>query len=229
MMKNKVKTISILSVIVAILFLYLLLGGCFHNNKKMLKGINPNDYKGYDNLMIVAHPDDETLWGFNELYNKKFLVVCVTCGRNKTREKEIESAMKMTDDKLISLGYTDKFMKRRSKWNFSYKNIEYDLKTIIELKKWNNIVTHNKDGEYGHMHHKMIHNMVYDIKPKHLSSFGKYYTKRKIQKLDPKVLEKYRLNEKTLKHKEQVLTRYKSQKKVKDMFSHMIPYENIDI
>lgn len=227
---DKAKIILIVfSVIVIVIFVIFLLGGNLHNNKKMLSMINPNDYKDYDNLMIVAHPDDETLWGFGVLDKKKFLVVCVTCGRNSVREREIETAMKMTDDKLISLGYTDKFLKRRSHWKFSYNNIEYDLNTIIKMKKWNTIVTHNKDGEYGHMHHKMVHDMVSNIHPQNLSYFGKYYTKSKIRLLDKQILDKYRLDDKTLKYKNKVLDRYKSQRRVRGMFSHMVPYENIDI
>lgn len=227
---DKAKIILIVfSVIVIVIFVIFLLGGNLHNNKKMLSMINPNDYKDYDNLMIVAHPDDETLWGFGDLDKKKFLVVCVTCGRNRVREREIETAMKMTDDKLISLGYTDKFLKRRSHWKFCYNNIEYDLNTIIKMKKWNTIVTHNKDGEYGHMHHKMVHDMVSNIHPQNLSYFGKYYTKSKIRLLDKQILDKYRLDDKTLKYKNKVLDRYKSQRRVRGMFSHMVPYENIDI
>lgn len=227
---DKIKRVLIvIFVIVIVIFVLFILGGNLHNNKKMLSMINPNDYRDYDNLMIVAHPDDETLWGFNDLDKKKFLVVCVTCGRNRIREREIETAMKMTDDKLISLGYTDKFLKRRSHWKFSYNNIEYDLDTIIKMKKWNMIVTHNKDGEYGHMHHKMVHDMVSDIHPQNLSYFGKYYTKSKIRLLDKQVLDRYRLDDRTLKYKNKVLDRYKSQRRVRGMFSHMVPYENIDI
>ena len=112
---------------------------------------------------------------------------------------------------------------------FSYNNIEKDLSTIIKLKKWNMVVTHNEDGEYGHMHHKMIHDMVEKERPKHLSYFGKYYTKRKMDHIDREKLDKYKLDDKTLMYKRKVLAKYKSQQKVKNMFEHMIPYENIDV
>src|SRR3989304_6470176 len=48
------------------------------------------------NFMIVAHPDDEILWGFNYLKNKPYLwkVICLTCATNKTRVKEFETTMK---------------------------------------------------------------------------------------------------------------------------------------
>ena len=91
MNKRLKRVLIIVFIVVLVIFILFLLGGNLHNNKKMLSMLNPNDYRDYDNLMIVAHPDDETLWGFNKLEKKKFLVVCVTCGRNKIREKFLQN------------------------------------------------------------------------------------------------------------------------------------------
>ena len=46
------------------------------------------DIDTYQNIMIVAHPDDETIWGGGHLLKDKYLVICLTNGNNKTREKE---------------------------------------------------------------------------------------------------------------------------------------------
>ena len=46
--------------------------------------------------MIVAHADDDLLWGGMHLIKDKYVVVCVTCGTNELREKEFEKAMKLT-------------------------------------------------------------------------------------------------------------------------------------
>ena len=46
-----------------------------------------------DKLMIVAHPDDEVLWGGGHLYDKGYLVVCVTNGRNKVRSQEFKDVV----------------------------------------------------------------------------------------------------------------------------------------
>ena len=36
-------------------------------------------------LMIVAHPDDETIWGGSHLINGNYTVLCITNGNNKKR------------------------------------------------------------------------------------------------------------------------------------------------
>ena len=48
----------------------------YHNLDKDLKKI---DFSKYNKLMIVAHPDDETLWGGGHLIDGDYVVVCVTC------------------------------------------------------------------------------------------------------------------------------------------------------
>ena len=47
------------------------------------------DLNKYKKLMIVAHPDDESLWGGNGLYHEKYLVVCMTCGVDEKRVEEL--------------------------------------------------------------------------------------------------------------------------------------------
>lgn len=43
----------------------------------------------YDSLMVVAHPDDETIWGGAHLLKGKYVVVCITNGNNRTAEKSL--------------------------------------------------------------------------------------------------------------------------------------------
>lgn len=38
-----------------------------------------------ESLMIVAHPDDETIWGGSHLINGNYTVLCITNGNNKKR------------------------------------------------------------------------------------------------------------------------------------------------
>ena len=39
-----------------------------------------------ESLMIVAHPDDETIWGGSHLINGNYTVLCITNGNNKKRK-----------------------------------------------------------------------------------------------------------------------------------------------
>jgi len=125
-------------------------------------------------LMIIAHPDDEVMWAFNELINEDYLVVCMTCGSNKKRIKEFTRVMKYTNDDYIMLNYPDKVNGERSNWSIEYSNIKNDLERIIGYKRWDIVLTHNPKGEYGHIQHILTSNIVTDISDKNnLMYFGK--------------------------------------------------------
>lgn len=186
-----------------------------------------HDWNNIDNLMIVAHPDDETLWGSEELINNKYLVVCITCGTNKKREKEIEQALKISKDRLIVLGKPDKVKGKRSDWKKNKKQIELELNYVMKKKDWNNIVTHNPDGEYGHIHHKMTNKLVTKVYNKNqngtLKYFGKYYSKKRIEQNKGA----REIREDIYDTKMEMIDVYKSQSFIKSMFNQMNKYENL--
>lgn len=186
-----------------------------------------HDWNNVERLMIVAHPDDETLWGSEELLKNKYLVVCITCGTNKKREKEIEAALKISKDRLIVLDKPDKVRGKRSDWKHYKKQIEYELKYVIKKKKWNTIVTHNPEGEYGHIHHKITSNIVTKVYNKEkigkLKYFGKYYSKKRINQ------NKFarEIPEDIYDMKIEMIDSYKSQAFIKNRFNQMYKYENL--
>lgn len=180
-------------------------------------------------LMIVAHPDDETIWGGAHLLESDYLVVCITCGADKTRVKEFKKVMKETDDQYIMLGYPDKVLGIRSSWKEDEIKIYNDLQQIISLKDWDLIVTHNVNGEYGHIHHKKTNKIVTQIYNDYnitepLYFFGKYYTKGNLAKLENKPKE---IDEELYKKKvDNLIEVYKSQSFIKESFNQMFRYED---
>lgn len=186
-----------------------------------------HDWNNVESLMIVAHPDDETLWGSEELLKNKYLVICITCGTNKKREKEIEAALKISKDRLIVLDKPDKVRGKRSDWKHYKKQIEYELKYVIKKKNWNTIVTHNPEGEYGHIHHKITNNIVTKVYNKEpigkLKYFGKYFSKKRINQ-NKNARE---IPEDIYDMKIEMIDSYKSQAFIKNRFNQMYKYENL--
>lgn len=174
-------------------------------------------------VMIVAHPDDETLWGSHELYKEKYLVVCVTCGGRLDRVKEFERVMELTADDYIMLNYPDLVKGKKSTWEKEWDSIDADLKNIVEAKDWDLIVTHNPDGEYGHIHHKMTNQMVTQhANHDKLSYFGKFYW-GKIPNKD----KLYELTADEFSFKTNVLIpEYKTQEKAIYNLRNMVHYES---
>lgn len=181
---------------------------------------------GIENLMVIAHPDDDILWGGSELIHNDYLVVCITCGNVERRKEEFEEVMSRTKDAYVMLGYPDKTNGERDNWDTVRDDIVDDLQKIYELKNWKKVLTHNMDGEYGHIHHKMTNTIVTDIVLKDsLYYFGKYHSKRDLEEND---IELPLLDDETLREKEDLLNIYKTQDKtIHETFGHMIKSENV--
>lgn len=176
-------------------------------------------------LMIVAHPDDEILWGGAHLIEDDYLVVCVTCGAVKERVNEFIQVMGETNDKYIMLGYPDKTNGERDNWDLHRENIAKDIDKILELRDWEMIVTHNPDGEYGHQHHKMTNRIVtsvVDDKDK-LYYFGRYHSKKEVPKYYNEMMP---INDIYYKEKLRIIGLYRSQYFIQTMFDHMFAYED---
>ena len=142
-----------------------------------------------ESLMIVAHPDDETIWGGSHLINGNYTVLCITNGNNKKRKKEFMKVMEKTHSKGIILSFPDKTKGKRDNWKSCKKDIQREIKKEIDSKDWGKIVTHNPDGEYGHIHHKKVSKYVTMIlkkedKTDQLIYFGKYTSKKNKAKLE---------------------------------------------
>ena len=135
-----------------------------------------NDYK-CTKLMIVAHPDDELIFGGAELikYGPEYKVVCITNKNNEVRSNEFKNVMEeLNVGSYEMLDYEDGI------------NIieDYDLLDYIDQKEWEKIVTHNPIGEYGHP----MHRKVFDAVKKLTNNF--YVFGKSIHKLDKNTLNK---------------------------------------
>jgi len=212
-------------IIVTIIFFAIIIFFLIYSKTKInndLSDINLNKAKS---LMIVAHPDDETIWGGAHLLEDDYLVICVTCGANKKRVEELKKAMKISNDQYIALGYPNRGKYDIKPWENEENDLINDLKEIIKAKKWNVIVTHNLEGEYGHPHHKKTNEIVTNLYNElniesDLYFFGKYYTKDSIKEVEQEVI-----NKDYQKDKIKMIDVYKSQSFIKTSFNHMFDYE----
>ena len=180
-------------------------------------------------LMIVAHPDDDMLWGGAHAMDGDYFIVVVTNKNNAKRSREFRNVLEESGNKGIILGYPDKSFGKKDSWEHNKDGIRKDLEKIINYKHWDLIVTHNKDGEYGHIHHKMTHRFVTDIFDKYkdklnteLYYFGKYYDKSEINDVADTM---ERITPEQLEFKENILKLYKSQANTIAMFCQMNPFE----
>ena len=139
-------------------------------NDKLYKNelIIQTNIEKVNNIMIVAHIDDETIFGKNELHNGKWLlIVCTNSvdGRVGLMRKDIPGIIQMSKDynfNLIIIQHFDMYEDKILNTRFDIIVYNY-LKKYLSKQKWNKIITHNKDGEYGHTQHILVHRMVSNI------------------------------------------------------------------
>lgn len=101
--------------------------------------------------MVVAHPDDETLWGGGLLarYGPRITVICCsTPARDAIRATNFLRACEVYGAKGIVLEPTDEAADKPLRGLY------------LDLKDYDAIVTHNQWGEYGHAHHRQVHQHV---------------------------------------------------------------------
>lgn len=182
--------------------------------------------EGVTKVMFIAHPDDDMIWGGAHLLEdgEKYLVVCVTCGTRKDRAEEFEKVMARTNSKYFMLGWPDKTKGEKDKWETSKEGIQEDFKRILSLKDWDLIVTHNPEGEYGHIHHIMTSEMITNLADtSKLMYFARYYKKTELK---DHVDDLEELDADVLEEKREIIGIYKTQSFVFRMFGHMYPYED---
>lgn len=177
-------------------------------------------------LMVVAHPDDETLWGGGHLSEGNWFVVCLTNGYNRQRTKEYHNALNSLGAKGIILSYPDLTNGKRNNWSTVKNNIVNDMNTVLKYKEWNMIATHNPEGEYGHIHHKMTSSYMRASTQSagnfsRLYYFGKFYKPNEIPTNLEANVSSYNQNK-----KRHALDLYTSQlKAINKKWAQLIPYE----
>jgi len=146
----------------------------------------------YDKIMIVAHPDDEIIFGGAQLIQENdWLVICITNGDNEIRRKEFEMVMKKVNAEYEIWNYPDKW-----DGDFDRPRLLSDLKEVLARKPVEKVVTHNLEGEYGHTQHKVISMLVQSLVDKNFYVFD--------------IAEK-KLDENILRKKQILVGYYKSQ------------------
>lgn len=124
--------------------------------------------KQINRLVFVAHPDDESIWCSEKLDYKTHVVVIFGLSRlgleiANLRKNEFKNAMEIAGCSYEIWNYPEKTR------NLQSDSIEENiLKVLANFKNIEEIYTHNEFGEYGHIDHIRLYNIMKNV-------FRKYY------------------------------------------------------
>ena len=109
-------------------------------------------------VALVAHPDDCVIfaWPFIEAHPKfNWTIVYLTYHATDPRGQELEAYWNRRDIPTAFLGNTDTWLDMvRGKISFDITKASADL--ITASSGADLILTHNQDGDYGHIHHRFV-------------------------------------------------------------------------
>ena len=124
-------------------------------------------------LIIVAHPDDETIWmGGTLLANKEKwnTTIFSLCRKDdKDRAPKFKRVCKLLKSKSIISDLEDEKL-HDIKTNEVIKRIKK-----LKQKKYDLIYTHGKNGEYGHKRHVDVHKAIIEMLEKKILSTKKVF------------------------------------------------------
>ena len=130
--------------------------------------------KKIKNLVIVAHPDDETIWmGGTIIQNKdcEWEIICLCRKDDKDRMPKFSKVCKeLNADYSISDLDDEKFH------DLDSDEVINKIKAMKKKGEYDYVYTHGENGEYGHVRHLDVHKAVNKmIENKELKCKGIFY------------------------------------------------------
>jgi LmbE family N-acetylglucosaminyl deacetylase len=110
-------------------------------------------------LMLVAHPDDEILFGYHDIYHNNVDVICFT-GKNDTiRSVEFKNCMTVVNiQNNHMLDFPDSSSNQWKEFT-NLQIIDNYIKPLLN-ESYDMIVSHDSKGDYGNLQHIRVNSIV---------------------------------------------------------------------
>ena len=113
-------------------------------------------------LVVVAHPDDCILFALGIIHQMPswpWEIAYLTYDTNTKRGKEISDFWQKRNIPTHWMGYVDDWRDiEKGSPSFNTDEARDRIKALIN--NYNLIVTHDANGDYGHLHHQFVHQSV---------------------------------------------------------------------
>ncbi len=111
--------------------------------------------------VVVAHPDDETLWATGMIAAGVDVICCTVPRKDPPRAIEFFEAVRTLGGFPILIPFIEPLYD---------EDIEH--LDMLDLRRYETVITHNQRGEYGHRHHMNVHEHVLQSNVPNVWTFG---------------------------------------------------------
>lgn len=112
-------------------------------------------------ICVVAHPDDCVIfaWPFISSHPEfTWKIVYLTYNNTEPRAQEMSAYWQQRGIATEFLGFYDNFKDQLEHQLHFWNGLDAEAAVCTAAKDADLILTHNADGEYDHIHHRLVHN-----------------------------------------------------------------------
>ena len=133
-------------------------------------------------LCLVAHPDDCVIFAYSYMFNHpehEWTVGYLTYQSNEPRAAEFAKFWNKRNIDTVFLGFEDHWHDNEQKKLTRWYGLDAAAECQLLARDYDIVLTHDEHGDYGHIHHKLVHSAVATLNTKQVyfaSTFN--YNKR---------------------------------------------------
>lgn len=114
-------------------------------------------------LCLVAHPDDCVIFGYSYIHNHPELdwtIAYLTYTAQDPRGAELAAFWQRRNIPCVFLGFVDDYHDQEQQQLLQWYGIDAVADCANLARQYDLVLTHDEHGDYGHIHHQVVHDAV---------------------------------------------------------------------
>lgn len=114
-------------------------------------------------LCLVAHPDDCIIFAYSYIYHHpehEWTIGYLTYTEKDPRGAEMAAFWQRRGIPCVFLGFEDHWHDNEQGFLTKWRGLDAELACQQLAKDYDLVLTHDENGDYGHIHHRLVHNAV---------------------------------------------------------------------
>lgn len=114
-------------------------------------------------LCLVAHPDDCVIFAYSYIHNHPKLdwtIGYLTYTADSERGAELAAFWQQRNIPCVFLGFVDDYQDQKQQQLLHWHSIDAMAACAGLAAQYDLVLTHDEHGDYGHIHHQVVHDAV---------------------------------------------------------------------